>query len=348
MTIKEIKQKLSIMTVLSHYSLQPDRNHMLQCPFHQDSKPSMRVYPDTNTVFCFAGSCRVSNLDVIDFIMNKDGVSKHEAILKAKTLAGGEQVTISAVVKASESEQESDLVGAFNVYRGSIKKSKAAQEYCVSRALGWERYEIGYKSNKSPLGKTDADRWGRGCIIFPLRDELGKIVSFYGRSIKSNGHYYMRNRTGLYPRHPLPDTRTLVLCESVIDAATLRQGEWALDTYSILALYGTNGLTVEHWQAIRKLEHLQEIIFALDGDEAGRKATKELCTALATEFPGVQMTTLVLPDGSDVNSLAAGSEDMGRSFRGLFQDRVPVDYDKPAPVSPHLHPLPWSRIILTI
>lgn len=332
MTIKEIKQKLSIMTVLSHYDLQPNRNHMLVCPFHEDSKPSMRVYPDTNTVYCFAGSCRVSNLDVIDFIMQKEGCSKHEAILKAGSLAGGEQVTIRRVVEASE--PETDLVAAYNIYRGNIKKSKAAQEYCLSRALDWERYEIGYKSNKSPLGKTESDRWGRGCIIFPMRDELGKIVSFYGRSIKSNGHYYMRGRTGLYPRHPLPDTRTLVLCESVIDAATIRQGEWALDTYAILALYGTNGLTVEHWQAIRKLEQLQEIIFALDGDEAGRKATRELSTALAAEFPGVQMTTMVLPEGSDVNSLAAGSEDMGRLFRGLFQDRAPVAYDKPAPVSP--------------
>jgi len=152
MTIKEIKEKLSILTVLSHYSLTPNRNQMLKCPFHEDSKPSMRVYPETNTVYCFAGSCRVSNLDVIDLIMQKEGISKHEAILKAKTLAGQKQIIKSPAVEA---ESKADLVAAYNIYRGSLKKSKAAQDYCTARGLDWQRYEIGYKSDKTNVGK-----WG--------------------------------------------------------------------------------------------------------------------------------------------------------------------------------------------
>ncbi len=82
MSIKEIKQKLSILTVLSHYNLESNRNNMLRCPFHEDKEASMRVYPETNTVYCFAGSCKVSNLDVVDFVMEMDGGTKHEAIKK--------------------------------------------------------------------------------------------------------------------------------------------------------------------------------------------------------------------------------------------------------------------------
>jgi DNA primase len=83
MTIQQIKSKLSILTVLSHYGLEMDRNGMLCCPFHEDGKASMKVYEETNTVYCFAGSCKVSNLDTIDFIMQMDGSTKHEAIKKA-------------------------------------------------------------------------------------------------------------------------------------------------------------------------------------------------------------------------------------------------------------------------
>ncbi|WP_262505211.1 hypothetical protein [Saccharicrinis fermentans] len=36
MEIQEIKQRLSIETVLKHYDLQAIRNNMLKCPFHEE------------------------------------------------------------------------------------------------------------------------------------------------------------------------------------------------------------------------------------------------------------------------------------------------------------------------
>ncbi len=36
MDIKEILQSLSIGTVLDHYGLKPNRNKMINCPFHDD------------------------------------------------------------------------------------------------------------------------------------------------------------------------------------------------------------------------------------------------------------------------------------------------------------------------
>jgi DNA primase len=53
MEIPEIKQRLNILTVLDYYHLRMDRNNMLRCPFHEDEKPSLKVYPDTNTFHCF-------------------------------------------------------------------------------------------------------------------------------------------------------------------------------------------------------------------------------------------------------------------------------------------------------
>ncbi len=45
MEIQEIKQRLSIETVLNHYGLQANRNHMLKCPFHEEKEPSLKIYP---------------------------------------------------------------------------------------------------------------------------------------------------------------------------------------------------------------------------------------------------------------------------------------------------------------
>ena len=85
MTIQEIKTKLSILTVLHHYGLRMNTNAMLACPFHDDQKASMKIYRATNTVYCFAGSCEIKNLDAIDFIMKKESCTKHEALNKAKS-----------------------------------------------------------------------------------------------------------------------------------------------------------------------------------------------------------------------------------------------------------------------
>jgi hypothetical protein len=44
MEIKEILQSLSIVSVLEHYGIKPNRNKMVCCPFHEEKTPSMQVY----------------------------------------------------------------------------------------------------------------------------------------------------------------------------------------------------------------------------------------------------------------------------------------------------------------
>jgi DNA primase len=104
MEIAEIKEKLSIGEVLNHYGLKPNRNKMLCCPFHDDKKPSMQVYPETNTVHCFSGNCVPTGkvIDQIDFILHKEvragrAFTKHEAIQKAKSSTGSRKAVALGV-----------------------------------------------------------------------------------------------------------------------------------------------------------------------------------------------------------------------------------------------------------
>lgn len=333
MTIKQIKSRLSILTVLAYYGLAPDRNQMMCCPFHDDQAASMRVYAETNTVYCFAGGCKVSNLDAIDFIMYKDGGTKHEAIKKAQVLLGGQSEVpkITTAVEVKEYVIERDLVRPTHRYRKVLATHEGAQAYCVRRGLMWERLALGYKSRQTH------DKWGRGCIIFVLRNQKNKMCSLYGRSIYGPGHYYQAGRTGLYPNYPSADTRTLILTESIIDAASLRFWDFpGLDLYAILALFGTNGLTAEHRSAIGALRDLREVILALDNDMAGRAAESMIAGQLLDLHPSLHITRLPLPKGEDVNSVAAACEDIETHFTKLFSSREKVEVDRPEVVKKKL------------
>ena len=73
MEIQEIKSRLSILTVLNHYNLKPDRHQMLKCPFHEDDQPSLKIYTETNTFNCFG--CN-ANGDAIEFIQRKENLGR--------------------------------------------------------------------------------------------------------------------------------------------------------------------------------------------------------------------------------------------------------------------------------
>jgi DNA primase len=174
MTIPTIKSALSITTVLAHYGLEPGKGDSMKCPFHKDGKASMKIYPDTNTAYCFAGSCEVKSVDVIDFIMRMDGTTKREAILKAKDLIGLPLLSLPAQPSKGETEQVKtiDVKVIYAVSLEAMKKHAAAKAYCEGRGLKYHDFlGIGYKSQKTK------DKWGRGCIILSLRDAGGKTVS---------------------------------------------------------------------------------------------------------------------------------------------------------------------------
>jgi DNA primase len=258
MEIQEIKQRLTINTVLNHYGIKADKNDMAKCPFHNDKTPSLQIYHKSNTYCCFSSNCNAGTGDQIQFIELQEKQGKHQAILKAKELLG---------------VKESSLNEIFTKLKQNVNKSPKAKQYIESRNLDLKliasagsAVEVGYNA------QTYKDL--KNCIIFPLKDKFNNVVSLYGRSL-NKGHYYTANRKGLYPKYPPVETRKLILTESIIDAATLLQQKEITAEYEVLALYGTNGLTREHTEAVGELKHLKEIVLWLDGDQAGEKATEK-------------------------------------------------------------------------
>lgn len=89
-----IKEKIPILSVLSAYNYDVhgrDHQQQFRCDLHgdgNDNAPSARVYPETNTWFCFAcGKVR----DTIATVMEKEGLEFNQAC-KALELKYGLEV----------------------------------------------------------------------------------------------------------------------------------------------------------------------------------------------------------------------------------------------------------------
>ena len=358
MQIPDIKSQLTIGQVLDHYGLQPNKNKMLCCPFHADKTPSMQVYPETKTVFCFSSNCELNGkaIDVIDFIFHKEKCTKHEAINKAKGLLGYQQE--DRINQGEHLSKVAVLTKLFSYFRNAVSSSKPAKDCLQQRQLDFKEVEVGYNSGQfhhgsrkdqaliesclkygllldkghvnNRTGEKAYSPFGKSCIVFALRNNQNQITGLYFRSTINNSnqrHFYLKDRQGLYPKYPSREVRHLIITESIIDAATLQQLD--LKAYEVLALYGTNGLTDEHTKAILNLQHLEEIIFFLNGDEPGRKATikhgedlHQLKLPKGSGQASIKLSTVEVPENEDVNSLAQSHEP--EIFQHLIKERKPL------------------------
>lgn len=352
MQLPEIKQKLKIGTVLGHYGLKPDKNGMLKCPFHEDKTPSLKIYTATNTYNCFGCG---ANGDAIQFIESFEKLSKHQAIVKAKGLCGHiEETPTPQPATTAEIKETLPRIAVLSKVaqdsRANFKRTAVAQEYIKGRGLDPEKLDVGYigtdfgrnwnnqlKESGLKLGMLKESRQNtivpkfRNCILFFSKNEKGQIVDIYARSIKTNGearHFYLNGKhQGIYPSYPGTKTKKLILTEALIDAATLGQQEEITKQYTILSLYGTNGLTEEITDNIKSLPELEETIIFFDGDKAGNDAVIKTAGRLRELKPGLTITKVETPQGEDINSLLETHEP--EILQHLIKGRKKINIETP-------------------
>ena len=370
MEIPEIKSHLSILTVVHHYGCKSTRNNLLRCPFHDDKTASLQVYPETNTWHCFGcGKGR----DGIDFIQFKEQCTQHEAFLKAEqfishlitksmksqTSSNGKDQQV--LQPLSQQQRTETLTAAFTCFVHSMPDKNAAQAHLQKRAIDWKKITVGYDNNtfhkEKSVSKTQKERYlqagllypdklGKannfqsrfdGCVVFPVLDEQGNIVWLYGRHTEKDAHYKLPGaHQGLYPKYPNPDTEKIIITECIIDCATLLQHDFITKEYSLLSLYGAEIWTAEHSKAIQQLEQLKEVIFALDGDKAGREATQKHAQLIRQIHPKIIISDIAIPDNEDINSLAQGHSQ--EIFTELLDNRKPIS-NTPFFLSPEINGL---------
>ena len=283
MEITEIKQQLTIDQVLAHYNLKPNRNNQLNCPWHEDKTPSLQIYPKTNSWTCFSSNCNAGSGDTIEFCVKMEG-DKRKGILVAQSLVSpGSVASTTNPSPTQELPRIAVLSKVSQESKASFKRVTKAKDYLQSRGLAPDQTEVGYigpEMGKSwnaalqqsglKLGLLKKTRQNtvspkfKHCVIFFMKNMKGQIVGMYGRSIDEKTelkHLYLNGKhQGLYPGWPAEETTKLILTESIIDSTTLEQQEAITQHYSQLALYGTNGFTPDHSEALSQLKALQEVI----------------------------------------------------------------------------------------
>ena len=366
MEITAIKEQLSLATILQYYGLKPDKNTKMCCPFHEDKTPSMQVYYKTQTAYCFSSRCRThgKSIDVIDFIMHKENLSKHEALKKAETLLGGNPAlpvngNIKTKVQNLELSQTQFLGNIFQYFRNAINNSKPAKDYLEKRSLDFTRLEVGYNSGQFHHGERKTEElikqaletgllldkgqmntrtgekafspFGKWCICFALKNKEDEVTGLYFRSVLESKetraksqiakHFYLKNRSGIYPGYPNPKTKKLILTEAIIDGASLLQINKIRNEYSLISCFGTNGLNEEILNSIKELENLEEIIFCFDQDEAGKMAVAKYTNLLVEQFTNVKITNVELPNNDVNETLQLHNEEI---FLELIENRQEI------------------------
>lgn len=170
-------------------------------------------------------------IDVIDFILYYEKCSKHEAIKKAKSIIQPGTSTTQPTAPKQTNEKAMFLERMFTYFKNAVHNSKPAREYIESRNLDYKQLEIGYNGGqfhhgarkdeslisdclkygilldlglKSRTGETAYKPFGKWCLCFALRNQHHEIPGLYFRSTLSNKeqrHFYLRNRSGLYPSY---------------------------------------------------------------------------------------------------------------------------------------------------
>ena len=331
MEIQEIKSQLTIANVLHYYGLKADKTNRICCPFHEDKTPSMQIYYKTQTAYCFSSNCKThgKSIDVIDFVMLKENTTKAEAIKKCV-----EMLNLTEPNKKDRYQKdltrEQFLGNMFQYFRNAINNSKPAKDYLQKRSLDFTKLEVGYNSgqfhhgtrkdeqligraletglliDKGITGRTGEKAYGvfgKWSICFALRNKENEVIGLYFRSTLNDDkakHFYLKNRSGIYPNYPGKETKKLILTEAIIDCASLLQIKEIRDNYSLISCFGTNGLNEEILNAIKELKQLEEIIFCFDQDEAGKIAVEKYGKVLQEEISTIKISSVELPN-NDVN-----------------------------------------------
>jgi DNA primase len=332
------------------------------CPFHGEKTPSFWVSPDKQFYHCFGCGAHGTVLRFLmehDRMTFPEAVEELATRLgldiprQAGQASGGPRRSDDALF---------ELMGRVaNFYAESLSRDERARQYVAKRGLDRntvEQFGIGYAPNSwnevlrrfggdegsrrdlAELGlivereggqirdgERHYDRF-RDRLMFPIRDVRGRVIAFGGRIIDQGEPKYLNSpETLLFHKgkelYALYETRRarqnlkrLLVVEGYMDAVSLHQ---AGIQYAVATL-GTS-TTPEHLKRIFRL--VTEVVFAFDGDRAGRAAAwRALQQTLPEARDGREIRFLFLPDGHDPDTLVA--EEGKEAFERRLDATLPL------------------------
>jgi len=333
--IQDLLARIDIVDVVGRYVQlkKAGQNLLGLCPFHGEKTPSFTVSPSKQFYHCFG--CGVHGT-AVGFLMENRGLGFVEAVRELAQQAGMQvPETAGGREEASKARGLSDvLLRASEFYRARLKDALGAIEYLKGRGLtgqsaarfalgfapdGWQALRDVFDPYEDArlveaglvIVSDEAKRYDRfrGRVMFPIRNRRGTVIGFGARSMDGSEPKYLNSPEtplfhkgqelyGLFEAQDAIRRRgRVIVCEGYLDVIQLAQAGFE---ESVAAL-GTAITSTHVANLFRITDH---VIFAFDGDAAGRKAARRALEAALTAIGDVKRASFVLlPEGEDPDSL---------------------------------------------
>jgi DNA primase len=319
------------------------------CPFHQEKTPSFSVSPSKQRFYCFG--CEKGG-SAIDFVILRDRVEFKEAL---RTLAESAGIELPAFKQSKESvserqillEAHSTAAMFFEKLLSHPQQGEAARKYLADRGFNAEsiqRFRIGFaadawdallksaamKKFTSPqlaLAGLVKPREGgdgyydtfRNRLMFPIRDESGRVIAFGGRVMPGSddpAKYLNSPETPLFSksrcifgldlaRAKIVETRTVAVVEGYTDVVMAHQ----FGVANVVSVLGT-ALTEHHVAVLRRFA--DRIVLLFDADSAGDNAANRALELFLSQ--PVEIAIASLPQGVDPDEFLLAHGAQGEAF----------------------------------
>lgn len=341
--LERLKKDVSLVRLVESAGIalkKQGKDYVGNCPFHEDTTPSLTITPAKNLYHCFG--CDAAG-GPIDWLMQFARLSFRAAVERLRSELGisdtpppsapmtTKKLKAAALPLSSDADAQADMKKVVDYYHETLKQSPEALAYLQARGLshpelisrfrlGFANRTLGYRlPNKAwkegqelrgrlqtiGLLRESGHEHFNGSLVIPVMDQNGVIHEIYGRKIRDD------LRTGTAYHLYLPGEHAGVWNTEGLQAA---DGEvilcealidamtfWVHGFRNVTASYGVNGFTQDHLQAFKQYG-IHRVLMAYDRDEAGNAAADKLAQSLASE--GISCYRIQFPKGMDANEYA--------------------------------------------
>lgn len=290
-----LKRAVSLETVLRHYQverLRRRRNRMEgRCPIHRGQRDdSFRVNLDKNLFHCF--SCQAGG-SVLDFVAGMERCSIRDAALRLQRWFGPGVPNLAVTPASAQLVRKKEM---FNPpLRFTLTHVDPAHSYLAGRGIDRVtavEFGVGFYARRGLMS---------GRIVIPIHNGRGEIVAYAGRAPDDRRPKYrlpwgFHKSLELFNLHRAiaVGSKTVIVVEGYFDCMRVHQAGFP----GVVALMG-DSLSARQESAL--LNQFNRVILLLDGDSAGRRASRAIAAQLSGKTAVVRIE---VPDGSQPDQLS--------------------------------------------
>lgn len=338
--IDNVRSAVNIVDVVSRYVQlrKAGKNLFGICPFHDEKTPSFSVSEDKQIFHCF--SCGRGG-NVFKFLMDLEKISFPEAVRRVAEFGNVplDDKYVKKSPKSAYSAAQSEMIGLYEkaaeLYHHVLVNTQLGEKalaYLKKRGIteaDMQDFDLGFAPADQDLllsflkeqqidqkqmqdsglfietadGSLKDRFFNR--IMFPIKDNNGKIVAFSGRSlVKDDQHpkYLNSPETSIFnkgkvlynfsqARPEIVQKKTVILYEGFMDVIAAHRAQVA----NGIATMGTS-LTEDHVRALKRVA--SRVVICFDGDEPGQRAIAK-AIALIKQTSDLQISVIFIPDNRD-------------------------------------------------